>query len=79
MFANTSFIYDPDPDKSLAMVFFMESFRLAKRSLAFYPEIKLYTGLVIDEPLLIVDKFLPKEKGDSSMSLISYLRAGDCI
>ena len=79
MFAKTSFIYDPNPDKSLAIVFLIDSFRLANRSLAFYPEIKLYTALVIDEPLLIVERFLPNEKGDSSMSLISYLRKGDCI
>jgi hypothetical protein len=57
----------------------MESFLLVNKSLAFYPEIKLYTGFDIDEPLLIVDKFLPTEKGDSSISLISYLRTGDCI
>lgn len=79
MFARTSFIYEPNPDKSLAIVFFIESFRLANRSLAFYPEIKLYTGFVIEEPRFMVDKFFFNEKGDSSRSLISYLRAGDWI
>jgi hypothetical protein len=47
-------------------VFLIESFLFENKSFAFYPEIKLYTGLDIDDPLLIVDRFLPIEKGEFS-------------